>query len=393
MHKQPVYNIGEDYLLVECNSPDTNSIKIRAVETETIQTQEISYYLLDSTTNGIVALMVLDPAEVTSLRATIIEVMTDAIDQANEFLSEFGINLAVELEVIFPYEVSTIAEIPSISEYGELLELETVGYLTNSDMYTAENIDRKLFINAAIVSLKNSVYWEAMDVITILGQSAIWPESLLNVNVKTAVHPSWLNSYKGPLGNPVTNSGLQLDGTSDCSFINLGYQPLAPNFSNYFPDPQFSKDSASITVNIQDVSASGTILRRAANQDVLAFNFVEAKIYVNLTGGNDVGDLVEFEYGGNVNGTWTLNRTNADDVEVWKDGVLIETVAIPSADFEALAGYTSLGYGSLYTNALDGIYRFASIGRGMSQIEIENFHTFIDNYYTGLATNDVEVFA
>lgn len=385
-------SINEIYLLAPCNSPDTDSIKIRAVETETIQTEETSYYLLDSTTNGVIALMGLAPEEVSVIKTTITEVMTDVIDHANDFLSEYGINLSVELEVIFPYETSLIAEVPSISEYSELLELETIAYLTNCEVYATESIQRKQFINAAVVYLKDSVYWNALDVITILGQSPIWPAINLNKNLKTPVHPSWLNHYIGAGGSVQVNAGISLDGTINNTFINLGYQPLAEDFNIYFPTPQFSKNSASITVKINNFVNSGTILRRAANQDLMAFDFIAAEMTINLTGGNDPADIVTFAYGGAVNGIWTLNRLNATDVQVWKDGVLVTTVTIPSADFEALAGYTSLGYGSVYTNALDATYSFAAIGRGMAALEVQGLHTFIDNYYTGLPTNNVGVF-
>lgn len=392
MHVEKVYTINDDYLMVPCHSPDTNSLIIRAIETETIQTENKRFYLLDrNANNGVVSLFGLSAGEISALRTDISNLLREEIIKANTYLNEFGVNIDVDMELLFPHETSTIVEVPTISSYEDLFEVETLDYLTNAGGVVTENDDRKSYINAALVWLKDSTLWNALDVITILAQSAAWDPLKINTNLKVGVPGAWKNSYFGANGNALT-TGIKLDGTSPGSFISLGYQPLAPDFNNHYPDPQFTKDESSITVKIDSATGSGTIFRRSGNQDLLSYDAGNEILYVNLTGSYDDTTVLEYSFGGNINGIWTINRVDASTISIWKDGVQLTSLLCDSHPFEELGCYSSLGYGANYDNALDAIYQFAAIGRKLTNLEIVELHDFINNYLTGLPTNNVTVF-
>ena len=393
MQVEKVYTVNDDYLMVPCHSPDTNSLIIRALETETIQTQNKRFYILDrNNNNSVVSLFGLQPGEVTTLRTEISNLLRDEIIKSNTYLNVFGVNIDVDMEILFPHEASTIVEVPPISSYEDMFERETVDYLTNGGTLITENIDRKSFINAALLKLKDSTLWEAHDVICILAQSGAWGPLKINTNLKVGAPTNWMNSFIGLNGSNLP-TGIKLDGLNNGSFIDLGYQPLAKDFNNFFPDPQYSKDNSSFTVKITAASGSGTIFRRSGNQDLLSYDSNNEILFVNLSGTSDDSGVVEYVYGGDINGIWTLNRVDASTVSIWKDGVQLTSVICNSQDFELLGCYSSLGYGANYSNALDAIYQFATIGRRLTNLEIVELHNFLNDYLTGLPTNDITVFA
>ena len=392
MYAEKVFTINDDYLMVPCMSPDTNALTIRTLETETIQTEVRKFYLLDRNQNNAVAIIYgLTEPQKTALREDITQVFKDEVVKANSYLNVFGINLDIAVEILFPHEVSSIVEVPTISSYNDLFERETTDYLINAGALTIESIDRKKYINAAIVKLKSTALWEGMDVITILAQSTLWDPLKINTNLKVGVPNAWKNSYLGANGLPL-NNGVKLDG-SECSFVSLGYQPLADDFNSFYPVPQFTKDSSSITVKIASASGSGTIFRRSANQDLLSYDSINEILYFNLTGKNDLTGIHNYSYGGDINGIWTLNRVDSSTVSIWKDGVHLISLLCPSEDFVELGCYSSLGYGANYENAMDGIYQFAAIGRELTNLEVVELHNFINDYLSGLNTNDINVFA
>lgn len=393
MQAENVFTINDDYLMVPCQSPDTNSLSIRAIETETIQTVAKKFYLLDrNNNNAIVSLLGLTSVEVDDLKLEIIDVVREEIIDVNTYLNVFGINLDVELEILFPHEVTAISEVPTISSYQDMFERETTDYLINAGSLVTESIDRKSYINAAIVKLKSTTLWEALDVFCILTQSSLWDPLKINTNLKVAAPNAWKNSYFGVIEQAI-DSGIKLNGGIAGTFVSLGFQPLADDFNSYYPTPQFSKDEASITVKIHDAIGSGTIFRRSGNQDLLSYNHNDEILYINLTGTFDGSGVVEFSYGGNIDGIWTLNRVDSSTVSIWKDGVQLTSVICPSEVFNELDCYSSLGYGANYSNALDAFYQFACIGRKLTNTEIVDLHNFLNDYLTGLPTNNVSVFA
>lgn len=393
MYLEKTYEIeNTDYILVSCNSPDSNAIIIRARESETIQTNEVKFYLLDkSKNNAIVTLLSFSTIEIADLKTEISNIITNEIFKANSFLNVFGINLDVVLEILFPHDTTSVVEVPTISNYQTMFERETIDYLINSGSLTIGSIENKSFINASIIKLKNSNLWNILDFIIPLTHDSYWDSLKVNTNMKVGIPSAWKNISKGMNGD-VDISGVTLDGSINGSYISLGHQPLAKDFKNYIPVPNFTRNSSSFTVKISNASGSGCIYRRSDNQDLLSFDSSTNTIKFNCTGNKNIASVSTFNFTGNINGIWTVNRINSTTVELWKDGVLLTSATNNSEDFNLNGCYSSLGYGSEFYNALSATYQFACIGKGLVPLEITTLNSFINNYVNGVLTNDNTVF-
>lgn len=386
MFTQKFIRVDADYRITKVNSPESNTIRVRAIETETLQTKEIQYRLINNN-NQVVGIYDLSNLQILNLKVSINAALLNEIYKANGFLYEHGIELNLDLEILFPNEISEIKELPSITTYNDLFERETIDYLNYSEALILETIERKKLINKALLTLKNSTLWNAMDVITILAQSANWIDLNINRNLKMNVPSNWLNSFMGSTGFQMINYGLKLNDIPNRGFINLGYQPFAPDFNKYFPNPKFTKDDASFTVKINNASGNGVIFRRSQNQDLLAYD--GSNIIVNITGNDDEFAPILFPWTSSINGNWTINRVNSSTIEIWKDGVNLHTAACPSADFVELECYSSLGYGDYMTEAMIAAYQMVYIGRKLTNNEIIKLHTFNDEYLAALPTDNL----
>lgn len=392
MKLEKVYDLNEDYLMVPCHSPDTDAVTIRAIETETIQTVSAKFYIVNKSDNSIKSVFGLSTLDANNLKQDINTVIETEIGKANDYLSAFGILLNIVLEILLPHESTSIVEVPTLSSYTDLFERETIDYLTNAGALVTEEINRKKYINAAVIKLKSTTLWNALDVITILAQSNLWDSLKRNTNLKAASPLNWRNNWLGPAGSNL-DTGMRIDGSGG-TFISLGYQPFADDFNNYFPNPQFSKDSASFTVKISNAGInSGCIFRRSDSQDLLSYDSDIEMMRVNITGTNNFDDVYSFPFTGNINGIWTINRLNSTTINVWKDGTFLMSASVPSQLFNFIDCYSSLGFGSKYDNGLEATYQFACIGRGLTNDEIDALHEFLNDYLTGLPTNNVAVFA
>ena len=56
------------------------------------------------------------------------------------------------------------------------------------------------------------------------------------------------------MNGDVDISGVTLDGSINGSYISLGHQPLAKDFKNYIPVPNFTRNSSSFAVKISNAS-------------------------------------------------------------------------------------------------------------------------------------------
>lgn len=401
MQVKKYIRINDDQSLVKVNSPDSNTVKVRALETETLQTKQVSYYLVDNEYRIISLIGLIEQIEnnegeyqLTDLIDQIKNALSVEIYKGNEYFSEFGIDVQISLEVLLVHEPSELREVPSITTYPQFLERETIDYLNYSESISTETYERIAFINHGIKTLKDSPFWLGFDVISIFAQSSIWLPLNLNKNLKIDAPNSWLNSYPGNAGEIIPDVGIKLScgNQPNYGFINLGYQQFAPDFNLYFPNRQYAAGSSSVTVMIKDwvTGSSGLLYRLGRYQDYLMYDNENEVIKFNLFGYDNETDGVTFPFTGNVNGIWTINRTSYEDIEIWKDGVILnEFSGVFTSGDPITEKYASCGYG-IIGPALECTFQAVTMGRRLEQNEVGPFHIFLNQYMDNLSDNNFE---
>lgn len=388
MFSEQTFIINSDYKIVRTYTPDTNVIRVRALETETVQTTDITFYLLDND-NRVVELLSLDTNTKEEITESINNIISNEIDKANIILMAYGINIKNVIYVSYPHEEMNMEEVPSISTYETLFERETITYLKNCNMLANAFFEEKDYIDKKIKILKDLDFWNDIDVFTILCHKSNWDPLTVNVNLKTDVPKAWRNLYPGVNGGLQNRTGYLLDGSSPGVFINLGFFPSADDFANFYPNCNFSRNNASITVKIADSVGDGGILTREVAQDILYYDAANERLYVNITGGHAFIDAPWITYTGTLDGVWTLNRYNdPNNFDVWKDGVKIATVPSVSqepqpSDYYKTAGYLALGYSSAWSYALTTKYQMVMVGAALNDADIGIIKNFMDSYVSG----------